>query len=262
MIKFDEKYQINNGQESIIFSQGKEGSITGKYNSGTLTGKLEGNVLTGTYHNQKNNSAGLIEITFHENGFKAKWKQGLEPGPMRGKWSARMTADNSAAETKIKVGVYAGMEGDYGEHNECLSQGDQPDFIAVGFFTTVSENKEDEYYGFVGLVISNRSSKERTEVISFPQNGMSCFAVDWGGEAMNEDDVDLYAALRDNFPNELKTIDAMMDKYFQTDDEEYFEVKIDIDDNDRLSSIYPGQDLDLEDTPKSNGFNLGQIVSL
>jgi len=90
MIKFNEIYSINNGQETIVFSEGKGSSISGKYDSGTLTGKLEDNILKATYHNKKNNGAGLIEIEFNENGFNAKWKQGLEEGPMRGKWEGKL----------------------------------------------------------------------------------------------------------------------------------------------------------------------------
>jgi hypothetical protein len=86
MIKFNKKYTINNGQESIVFKEGKANTITGEYNDGTLTGTLEGNILKATFHNKKTNGAGLIEFAFTENGFSAKWKQGLEPGPMRGKW--------------------------------------------------------------------------------------------------------------------------------------------------------------------------------
>jgi hypothetical protein len=90
MIKFNEIYSINNGQETIVFSEEKGNSIFGKYDSGTLTGKLEGNTLKATYHNQKNNGTGLIEIEFNKNGFNAKWKQGLKEGPMRGKWEGKL----------------------------------------------------------------------------------------------------------------------------------------------------------------------------
>jgi hypothetical protein len=100
MIKFNEKYTINKGQESITFSQGKGDSIIGQYGSGTLTGIIDGDVLKATYHNQKNNSAGLIEITFHEKGFNAKWKQGLEPGPMRGNWKGLIGENNEPATNK------------------------------------------------------------------------------------------------------------------------------------------------------------------
>ncbi len=90
MIKYNETYSINNGQESIVFKEGKGNSITGDYIGGTLTGTLEGNVLKATWHNKKTNGAGLIEFTFTENGFDCKWKQGIEAGPMRGKWTGKL----------------------------------------------------------------------------------------------------------------------------------------------------------------------------
>lgn len=94
MIKFNETYSINDDQESIVFTEGKANTISGKYNSGTLTGSLEGNSLKATYHNHKTNSAGLIEIDFNENGFIGKWKQGLEPGPMKGKWKGLLQSSS------------------------------------------------------------------------------------------------------------------------------------------------------------------------
>ena len=86
MIKLNTVYSIDNGANSVVFTEGKKGSITGTHKDGTMTGFLEGNVFTGTFHNTKVNASGLIEITFHESGFDAKWKNGMEPGPMRGKW--------------------------------------------------------------------------------------------------------------------------------------------------------------------------------
>lgn len=97
MIKFNETYTVNNGQESIVFKEGKGNTISGEYNDGTLTGKLEGDVLKATFHNKKTNGAGLIEFEFNENGFNGKWKQGLEPGPMKGKWKGVL--QNSSQET-------------------------------------------------------------------------------------------------------------------------------------------------------------------
>ena len=90
MIKLNTVYSIDNGANSVVFTEGKKGSITGTHNEGTMTGFLEGNVFTGTFHNTKVNATGLIEITFHESGFDAKWKNGMEPGPMRGKWVGKI----------------------------------------------------------------------------------------------------------------------------------------------------------------------------
>lgn len=106
-IRFNETYSINNGQESIVFKEGKGNTISGDYNDGTLTGKLEGNLLKATFHNKKTNGAGLIEFTFNENGFNAKWKQGLEPGPMRGKWKGFLNnAENNEKSKVIAIEIY------------------------------------------------------------------------------------------------------------------------------------------------------------
>ena len=110
MIKYNEKYKINNGQESIVFKEGKANTITGEYNDGTLTGTLEGNVLKATFHNKKTNGAGLIEFAFTENGFNAKWKQGLEEGPMRGKWQGKLISSNSDIKTESKNDVQSSLE--------------------------------------------------------------------------------------------------------------------------------------------------------
>lgn len=95
MIKYNETYRINNGKETIVFSTGNDNRVTGEYNSGTITGTLVGNVLKGTYENKKNKSVGLIIFEFHENGFDAKWKQGIEPGPMRGKWAGAIISETN-----------------------------------------------------------------------------------------------------------------------------------------------------------------------
>lgn len=73
---------------------------------------MEGDVLKATFHNKKTNGAGLIEFTFHENGFNAKWKQGLEPGLMRGKWEGLITSNiknNQTADDKLEITVDNGV---------------------------------------------------------------------------------------------------------------------------------------------------------
>jgi len=101
MIQFNQSYSINGGQDSIVFSTGNENTISGKYNSGTLSGIIEGNTLKATFHNEETNGAGLIEIEFNENGFDAKWKQGLELGPMRGKWIGLLPSSEQMASKPI-----------------------------------------------------------------------------------------------------------------------------------------------------------------
>ncbi len=106
MIKLNEQYSINNGQGSIVFSEGNKGTVNALYtiagnkSEGKINGTLDGNVLKGTFHVDA--AAGLIEFTFLEDGFEAKWKQGIEPGPMRGKWegflNSKPDSDESVSE--------------------------------------------------------------------------------------------------------------------------------------------------------------------
>jgi hypothetical protein len=79
MIKLNTPYIIENG-DTVTFTEGKKGIINGSYTNATLTGTLDGNVLKATFQNKKVNSVGLIEITFHNNGFDAKWKNGISYG--------------------------------------------------------------------------------------------------------------------------------------------------------------------------------------
>ena len=96
MIQFNNEYFISNSQGTIVFTEGKQGTInatykiSGKNDAGFINGTLVGNTLKGTYHNTLKNSTGLIELVFSKNGFNAKWKQGLKPGPMRGKWLGKI----------------------------------------------------------------------------------------------------------------------------------------------------------------------------
>jgi hypothetical protein len=98
MIQLNTVYSIDNGANSIIFTEGKKDSVTGTHNDGMFTGFIEGNVLKGTFHNTKVNATGLIEVTFHESGFDAKWKNGMEPGLMRGKWVGKLESKISKPE--------------------------------------------------------------------------------------------------------------------------------------------------------------------
>ena len=109
MIKLNEQYSINNGQGSIVFSEGNKGTINavyeikGKKDTGVINGVLEGNLLKGTWNNKIGNTTGLIEFAFNETGFDAKWKQGIEPGPMRGKWEGEIGFKINQENTIIKV---------------------------------------------------------------------------------------------------------------------------------------------------------------
>ena len=95
MIKLNTPYHVAEENVTVAFTEVKNGAITGTYPNATLTGTLEGNVLSATFHNSAVNAVGLIELTFNENGFEGKWKSGLEPGPMRGKWSGECVSESA-----------------------------------------------------------------------------------------------------------------------------------------------------------------------
>jgi hypothetical protein len=98
MIKLNEEYSINSGQGTIVFTEGNKGTVNAEYEiqgnkgKGKINGTLQNNVLTGTFHVDA--AAGLIQFTFIENGFDAKWKQGIEPGPMKGKWTGSLNSQS------------------------------------------------------------------------------------------------------------------------------------------------------------------------
>lgn len=101
-MELNKKYSLNNGKGYIIFSEGNENTINAEYeikgnkSKGTFNGTLEKNILNGTF--LVDGVAGLMEFTFSENGFEAKWKKGIEPGPMKGEWKGVLDSEN---ESKI-----------------------------------------------------------------------------------------------------------------------------------------------------------------
>ena len=105
MIKLNTPYHVAEENVTVTFTEVKNGAITGTYPNATLTGTLEGNVLSATFHNTAVNAVGLIELTFNENGFEGKWKSGLEPGPMRGKWSGTIEINTEKSEVIDNKGI-------------------------------------------------------------------------------------------------------------------------------------------------------------
>ena len=274
MIKYNETYRINNGKETIVFSTGNDNSVTGEYNSGTITGTLVGNVLKGTYENKKNKDVGLINFEFHENGFDAQWKTGLEPGPMRGKWKGLIGIDekpnDNAAESVNKVGIYsAQFDEETEELSPLLDAEEIPFIIAIGFFGSHLVGSENEWYGFVGYVITNTCDKCRTESVLFMnETGQTLSAHDMGGEAIAENDADLVAAFNETYPNEWSQIQKYLDEYFYCTEEEqdnetlFLSIKKEIPESILLSNLYSGDWLDLEEVRKNNGSSVGIMTEL
>jgi len=159
MLKIGEAYSINNGQGSIVFTEGKQGTINAVYevnskkDAGKINGILSDNVLKGTYHNSFNNSSGLIEFTFTEDGFNCKWKQGLEPGPMRGKWLGILSKDlqNNPTEGSINLNLDTSLSElkSYVDELVKKSSQEQASFIK-NVLTFINEN--DEYYWWIPAI--------------------------------------------------------------------------------------------------------------
>lgn len=86
MIQFEKTYDINDGNGSVTFKKVDDSTVEAVYNRGTIRGTWDGEILKGTFIDDVSNGNGLIHFTFNDNGFEAKWKSGLEEGPMKGKW--------------------------------------------------------------------------------------------------------------------------------------------------------------------------------
>jgi hypothetical protein len=176
MIKLNTPYTIENG-DTVTFTEGKKGTINGAYSDSTLTGAFDGNVLKATFHNKKVNAIGLMEITFHENGFDAKWKSGLEPGPMRGKWEGILNVDKVSEKEEesvqqdfnieeiIKGGVFSFSKKliEILENANKLDEDSQYSYMG-NFFTQienyVSKNKEYAFIERIAIKITQKFSNE------------------------------------------------------------------------------------------------------
>jgi hypothetical protein len=151
MLKIGEAYSINNGQGSIVFTEGNKGTINALYTikgnkgEGKINGTLDGNVLKGTFHVDA--AAGLIEFTFREDGFDAKWKQGLEPGPMRGKWVGDFKVANLSSVnydfSKLNLYTFTGY----------LDSLNGDDNLELEFYSLLNQKiKENPEFGYLGLI--------------------------------------------------------------------------------------------------------------
>mgnify|MGYP000105776860 CR=1 FL=1 len=120
MIKLNTPYTIENG-DTVIFTEEKKDTIHGVYKDSALTGTLDGNVLKATFINSKVNAVGLMEITFNETGFDGKWKKGIEPGPMKGKWLGKLSSFKMDDDIESKVeGLNKNAASLTDEQQECM----------------------------------------------------------------------------------------------------------------------------------------------
>jgi uncharacterized protein (TIGR02145 family) len=104
MVKYNIFYEINGGAERIKFVQHEDNLIIGTYIAGKLQGKIIEDKFFGNFHNVKNNSEGIIEIIFFNDGFEARWKTGLDSGPLKGKWIGTLNLDQEEENEFLKFG--------------------------------------------------------------------------------------------------------------------------------------------------------------
>jgi hypothetical protein len=160
MIKINEKYSINNGQGSIVFTEGNKGTVNAFYtiighkSEGKINGILADNVLKGTFHIDA--AAGLIEFTFSEDGFDAKWKSGIEPGPLKGKWEGNI-GENSSSEihndVSMKKVYYVTINMDLDAEGNYLYESENAAEFIYDKITTINtfikDNIDNEVQGFL-----------------------------------------------------------------------------------------------------------------
>ncbi len=99
MIQYNKQYDLNNGQGWIVFKSVGSGIVSAEYNRGTIQGMWDGETLKGEFIDTVSKGQGLIEFQFNENGFNAKWKAGLDEGPMKGKWVGKLENSLSQNDT-------------------------------------------------------------------------------------------------------------------------------------------------------------------
>ncbi len=190
MIKYNEKYTINNCLGTIVFTEAKQGTVNADYllNNGKDIGQINGtvadNILKGTYHNKTKNITGLIEISFHENGFNAKWKQGLEPGPMRGKWTGLLSDEQDDLPTKLVVieifgrggEVVVGDVSDYmSKFNDAFDETEMEIKEIMLDFDTRSQFDLPEWYEIDNLLHINGAFPDEDCIINISVNDSPLF---------------------------------------------------------------------------------------
>lgn len=157
--------------------------------------------------------------------------------------------DNSTMETnQIKVGFYAGKLNEDDNIEEYCFAGEQPDFILLGGFRDYNGKKE-----FVGRVITNWCDKYPTDSLLYDGKNVN----DSGGFAEDEDGSNLWDIVSNEFPNLLNEINALYDYLEIDDDDEHYNLCMEIPDDIRLFNLYEGNYVNLQEVKKGNGENLG-----
>src|SRR6056300_1525775 len=84
------EYKLNIGTVKVTIDGD---TCTGTYqNNGKFSGTIKDNVVKAKWTNE--GKEGLIELDLSGNKLIGKWKQGLDEGPMRGKWNGVIINSN------------------------------------------------------------------------------------------------------------------------------------------------------------------------
>jgi hypothetical protein len=135
------EYKLNFGIVKVSIDGN---TCTGAYqNNGTFSGTINGDFVKAKWSNE--DQEGLIELDLSDDKLVGKWKQGIDDGPMRGKWNGILVKDaglenkstktynliihatSSDSEKEVTPSIYA-----------CISKW----FASIGgIYSTVIENK-------------------------------------------------------------------------------------------------------------------------
>lgn len=147
------------------------------------------------------------------------------------------------------VRMYAGMIDDDGDVHECCYPGAQPDIIVIGKF----DNNEE----FMGIVIANWCDKYPTDTLIFRDK----IVIDIGGWAEDEAGNNLWDDVL-KYDSEFQSKIERFYDYLEIDsDDEHRNIRQEITDDIRLSVLYEGRSINLENVKKGNGYELGLKIN-
>lgn len=166
-----------------------------------------------------------------------------------------------------KIGIYSATKNsDLGNFDENLEVNDKPGFIAIGFISSHWPGSPEEPFGFVGYIITNSEddggSTETLAWIDYDNNHHYVWVL--GDLAIDDDGMNHSEMFEKCYPLEFARIKELIWQYFKWESDEdncHLIVAKKIPDELRLSKLYAGNDIDLEDVKKSNGGFLGHYIS-
>lgn len=153
MIQFGKAYSYSKGKGSITFQQEADGRVSATYTiyneTGTLIGNLSGSVLEATFDTASMGKVGLINFTFVENGFTAKWKTGLTPGPMRGLWITDNLSAEAGKADSFEFNTALSLDDLSAEFDRVVELNDISAAVQFSDNLIAFVNQHPEYYWFI-----------------------------------------------------------------------------------------------------------------